>query len=151
MLNRACILFCCCFVFGCGGPKPYDVQAVITLDDKPLAEASVSLVAVRENATVKPATGTTDEEGNVTFKTEEKDGVLSGSYIVIISKKVEEKMLTNNEIRALAEAGIPYRANFIELVPEKYTRRETSDLKVKVGYWYTTNLTYNLRSIPPKP
>jgi hypothetical protein len=144
MLYRVCILLYCILLFGCGSSKPYSVQAVVTLDDKPLAGAEVSLVPVRENA--KSAFGITDEEGKVTFKTEELDGVLSGSYIVTVSKMDTEGVLSNNEIRALAERGIRYRSKMVEFAPEKYTRRETSDLKVKIGYWSSKNLTFPLRS-----
>ena len=132
---------------GCGSHKPYDVQAVVTLDDTPLAEAGVTLISIQKNAS--SAFGITDAEGNVTFKTKEMDGVLPGSYIAVITKEVEEKILTNNEIRAFAEAGIRYYPKMIELVPEKYTRRETSDLNVKIGYWYSLHLTFNLLSEKP--
>ena len=148
MLNRLCLLFCCCLIVGCGSPRPYDVRAVITLDGEPLAGAAVTFLPVRGNA--KSAFGVTDMEGTVTFKTavidgEAIDGVLSGSYIMIVSKTVEEQRLTNNEIRALAEAGIRYRPGIVELIPEKYTRRETSDLRIKIGYWQPTDLTFNLQ------
>jgi len=148
MLNRLCVLFCCCLIFGCGSPRLYDVRAVVTLDDKPLEGAAVTLLPVRKNAV--SAFGVTDTEGIVTFKTtvidgEVVDGVLPGSYTVIISKTTEERRLTNNEIRALAEAGIRYRPGIVELVPEKYTRRETSALQVRIGYWYPTDLTFNLQ------
>lgn len=139
---RYCVLFCCCLLLGCGSSKTYDVQATVTLDGTPLAEAEVTFVPLWGKA--KRAVGNTDQEGMVTFKTDERDGILPGSYTVIMSKVVDEKRLTNSEIRAFAEVGIPYREKKIELVPEKYTRSETSDLKAKVGYWYSPNLTFHL-------
>lgn len=144
MLYRSCILFCCCLIFGCGSPRPYDVRAVVTLDGKPFAGAEVSLLSVRDNTV--SAFGITNTEGEVTFKTDEIDGVLPDTYIVIISKIIEERRLSNNEIRALAESGIRYHPNMIELIPEKYTRRETSDLNVKVGYWHSKEWTFDLRT-----
>lgn len=148
MPSRLCFLFCCCLIFGCGSPKPYEVRAVVTLDGKPLDGAVVTFLPVREHAA--SAFGITDTEGIVTFKTtttgsEAVDGVLPGSYIVIVSKAIEERRLTNNEIRALAESGIRYRPGTIELVPEKYTRRETSHLQTKIGYWHPTELTFDLQ------
>jgi hypothetical protein len=72
--------------------------------------------------------------------------VLPGSYIVVVTKPVEEKRLSNDEIRAFAEIGIRYKSRNIEYVPEKYTRRETSSLRIKVGYWQTKELTFDLWS-----
>jgi len=119
------------------------------LDGKPFVEADVSLVSSKEDT--KSAFGLTDDEGNVAFKTEERNGVFPGTYTVLVSKTAEEKKLSNNEIRALAEKGIRYEANIIELVPQKYTRRETSDLKIKVGYWSSKNLIFDLHSDKPSP
>ena len=144
MLYRFCILCYCCLIFGCGNPRPYDIRAVITLDGESLVEAEVTLLPVRENAA--SAFGITDAEGKVAFKTGDVDGVFPGSYIVIISKTIEKKILTNNEIRALAEAGIPYRHGILELIPPKYTRRETTDLRARIGYWRSKDLTFDLRS-----
>ena len=129
---------------GCGSPRAYDVRAVVTLDGKPFAEAEVTLLPVRGNNV--SALGITDAAGEVVFSTEENSGVFSGSYIVLVSKTVEEKTLTNNEVRALAEVGIRYRPNMIELVPQEYTSRETSDLKVTIGYWHSKVLSIDLRS-----
>ena len=144
MLYRICVLFFCCLVVGCSSSRLYDVRAVVTLDDKPLAGAEVSFFLVRNNT--KSAVGVTGEDGQVTFKTAEADGVLPGTYVVTLSKTVEESRLSNNEIRALAEVGVPFRPKVTEFVPEKYTRCETSDLKVKIGYWSSKNLTFPLRS-----
>ena len=131
-------------MIGCGSPRPYDVRAVVTLDGNPLAEAEVFLFPVQEKDAT--AVGVTDTEGNVAFQTADADGVFPGSYIVVVSKIIEEKTLSNNEIRALAESGIRYRPNMIELVPKRYTRRESSDLKATVGYWRSKNWTFDLRS-----
>lgn len=141
---RFCILLFCCLILGCGSSRPYDVHAAVTLDDHPLPEANVTLVSVWKN---KPAaTGITDAEGHVTFKTGELDGVLPGTYVAVLSKIIEEKTLSNNEIRAFAEAGIRYVPKMIETVPQKYTKRETSDLKINVGYWHSPDRTLHLFS-----
>jgi len=149
MSYRLCILFCCCLLFGCGSPRTYDVQITFTLDGEPLAEAAVALLSVQENGT--SAVGITDENGEVVFKATEVDGtstggIATGSYIVTVSKTAEERKLTNNEIRALAEAGIQYSPDIVELIPEKYTRRDTSDLRVRIGYWHSMALTLDLHS-----
>ena len=144
---RISILVCCSLIFGCGSPKPYDIRAVVRLDGKPFVEAEVSLVSSKEGT--KSAFGMTDAEGNVVFRTEERDGVLPGIYTVIVSKTAEEKRLSNNEIRALAEMGIRYEINMVELAPEKYTRNETSDLTIKVGYWSSKNFVFDLHSVNP--
>jgi len=144
MSYRLCILFCCCLLFGCGNPRTYDVQITFTLDGEPLAEAAVALLSVQENGT--SAVGITDSEGIVSFSTGEIAGIVAGSYIVTVSKTAEERKLTNNEIRALAEAGIQYSPDIVELIPEKYTRRDTSDLRVRIGYWHSMALTLDIHS-----
>ena len=144
-----CLLFCCCLISGCGSSKPHDIQVVITLDDEPLAEAEVFLFSML--GSTPSATGTTNAEGEVAFKTKEMDGVLPGSYTMVVSKMVDEKRLSNDEIRALAEIGIQYRTQRIELVPPKYTQRETTDLTLKVGRWRTKELTFDLRSRKTSP
>ena len=141
---RYCLLFCCCLFFGCGGSRLYDVRAVVTLDGEPLTGAEVTLLPERRNAA--SATGVTDEEGGVTFTTADLEGVFPGSYRAIFSKTIEERRLTNNEVRALTEAGIQYRPNIVEVIPENYTRRETSGLRVQIGYWRDNNLTFDLRT-----
>jgi hypothetical protein len=141
---RLALLLCSCVIFGCGSPKSYNVQAVVTLDDKPFAEAQITLLSIWDGGT--SASGMTDSEGKVTFKMDEIEGVVSGTYIVTVSKTVEERTLSNNEIRALAELGIRYSPQMIELTPEKYTRRATSDLKIKVGYWASKQFSFELRS-----
>ena len=146
MQYRFCLLLCCCLILGCGSPKPYDVRAVVTLNGEPLVGAEVTLISLQRDARAKSAFGTTDEEGQVTFKTGDIDGVFSGSYIAVVSQRVEERTLTNNEIRAFAEVGIRYRPSVIELIPERYTRSETSNLRVRVGYWRSKDLMFNLQS-----
>ena len=145
-MYRLCLLLCCLFL-GCGNPSPYLVRAIVMLDDKPLTEAEVTLIPYQESSPVP--FGITDMQGNVSFTTDDKDGVFPGSYIVVISKEIEEKMLSNNEIRAFAEVGIRYRPKMVQLVPEKYTDSKTSGLKVHVGYWHSPDLTLSLWSNTP--
>ena len=162
---RLCLLLCCCLIFGCGSPRTYDVRIVVTLDGEPLEGATVVLLPVRENDA--SMTGITDMNGEVTFNTDDNTdentddnadtadtnvgGIVAGSYIVTVSKTVEERRLTNNEIRALAEAGIRYNPDIVELVPLRYTRRDTSDLRMRIGYWRSNVLTLDLLSEPFAP
>ena len=143
---RVCILFCC-LILGCGTPKLHAVRAVVTFDGKPLVGAEVLLLSVQNDT--GSASGITDMEGKVAFQTSGEEGVFPGTYVVIVSKIVEEQMLSNSEIRALAEIGIQYKPAMIELIPEKYTRRETSDLKMTVGYWHTKNAVFDIQSEKP--
>ena len=105
------------------------------------------MLPVRKNA--PSASGITDAHGEAVFKMEDKNGVLPGSYIVTVSKIVEERRLTNDEIRALAEVGTHYRPQMVELVSPKYTRRETSDLTIKVGYWQPSEWTFDILTEEP--
>lgn len=70
---------------GCGNGM-HDLRAKLTLDGKPLEGAVVTLLAAGE-ARTRSASGMSDAAGDVRFTTFEiNDGVLPGSYKVIVVK-----------------------------------------------------------------
>jgi hypothetical protein len=81
-LGAGLLLTCC---VGCGNGL-VDVVAQLKLDGKPLEKASVSLVSAGETQN-RSASGRTDAEGKVRFTTfEPNDGVLPGTYKVVVVK-----------------------------------------------------------------
>ena len=71
---------------GCGkrGPEIAPVEGMVTFQDKPLASANV-MFTPKEGG--RPATGTTDEQGQFQLTTFQKsDGAIVGEYDVIITK-----------------------------------------------------------------
>lgn len=70
---------------GCGGPEHPDVADVsgtVTLDGKPLAQASIMF---QPTAAGRPSLGTTDENGNYTLLyLDGVEGAMLGSHKVVI-------------------------------------------------------------------
>lgn len=86
-------LIVCC---GCGNGM-VDLRAKVTLDGQPLEGAAVTLFSSGEKRN-RPASGLSDAEGNVRFTTlTPNDGVLPGSYAVVVikaPKSVDEELAT---------------------------------------------------------
>ncbi|WP_145263394.1 carboxypeptidase-like regulatory domain-containing protein [Calycomorphotria hydatis] len=85
----------CLFMIGCGykveGPDIAPVRGMVTLDGKPLANASVEFqpinVAMSENGLGgSGANGFTDEAGQFTMYVGSRAGAQAGTYRVLISK-----------------------------------------------------------------
>jgi hypothetical protein len=71
-------------VAGCGGGS-VPVEGRVTLDDKPLANATVMLSPVRGTGP-GPFTGTTDAEGRFALKdTDKQGGPVPGEYMLMIA------------------------------------------------------------------
>ncbi|MEX0612830.1 MAG: carboxypeptidase-like regulatory domain-containing protein [Pirellulales bacterium] len=93
----AVLLLAACL--GCGRGT-VNVKAQITLDGQPLEGATVTLIGTGETKS-RPATGISDDEGNVQFTTfEPGDGVLPGEYKVLVSKmpKTVEEEFANVDL-----------------------------------------------------
>ena len=125
---------------GCGGgskrPKLYPATGTVTLDGKPLADATVSFVP----AVGPPSDGKTDASGKFTIMTSGQPGAPFGPNKVTVSKftgtatmpspgasaedmrKMYEKMYDKNK-KAGAEKGE---------VPAKYGRPDSSGLTADV-------------------
>src|SRR5262249_19879039 len=74
---------------GCGSGmgKTVKVEAIVTLDGKPISGATVQFVP-KENSTGRPASGVTGSDGHARMTTYNMgDGAEPGSYHVLISKK----------------------------------------------------------------
>lgn len=108
---------------GCGpaGPKLVPVSGVVTLDGQPLAEAGVLFQPAVGGP---PATGSTDASGRFELRTQNRPGAVLGEHRVSVTKQ-------QTSGPASGVAGLE-PVQVISLVPEKYTRPETSGLKVNV-------------------
>lgn len=125
---------------GCGKGL-VDLNALVTLDGKPLEGAAVSLVSVGQ-ARNRMASGMSDENGIVRFTTfQPNDGVLPGEYKVIViksPKNAEEEFATydrNNPEdvkRMMARERSGNVAYTPTLLPRAYLNPETSPLICKV-------------------
>jgi hypothetical protein len=132
---------------GCGGGEAVldteFVQGVVTLDGKPVAEATVVFVPVTEGKGVS-ATGRTDASGTYKLTAANtggaaataEGGTLPGEYYVGVTKSVSETPLSEEEA---FEKGVKYVApapgqapKLTHEVPQKYNKPLESGLKVTV-------------------
>ncbi|GHT19630.1 hypothetical protein FACS1894189_8520 [Planctomycetales bacterium] len=128
------------------------MQITVTLDGKPLEGAAVAVLPTKESTEARDAAGTTDTEGKAVLKSGVDLGLYPGTYTIMLSKKEQIGTPPSEEqLKAFAEKGIRYKPRMKEIVPNKYTNREFSDLKVEVSFWRNRlgrvkELTFNLVS-----
>lgn len=116
---------------GCGGdgrPPRVPVSGVITVDQKPVAEAAVMFLPV---AGGRPAIGTTDAAGRFVLTTfDDGDGAIIGEHKVSVTKvKVTGVTPTADGLSGTTEPG-GVQEEYI--VPKKYADPETSGLTATV-------------------
>ncbi len=113
-------------LWGCGGgsdsPPLGTVSGVVTLDDKPLANAEVTFQPDKGRASV----GQTDSDGNYTLAyTGSANGALIGSHRVVITSAVEAFSDESGEGKD--------REARPEILPPNYNTKTTLDAEVKAG------------------
>jgi hypothetical protein len=129
---------------GCGQPLPsgmpplYPTTLIITQDNVPLSGATV--IAVHEDfaSMPYPSGGTTDASGAVELKTNGKfHGVPAGKYIVTVSKLDSDIAIAPDAADTLSPEEYEKlrdkrEAHFFYVTERKFTRRETSPLRIEV-------------------
>ena len=126
LLNMTLLSLSFVFLSGCGGgsdtPPLGTVSGVVTLDEKPLADAEVTFQPEKG----RPSLGKTDSEGNYTLAyTVNENGALIGSHQVIITTAVEafsDETGAGNDREARPE-----------ILPAKYNAQTTLTAEVKPG------------------
>ena len=115
-----CLLVLACLGCGPGGPAIESVEGTVTLDGKPLPNASV--VFVPENG--RPAGATTDSQGHyvLTF-TEGRQGAMLGKHKVRISTASDPSETPDGE----PIPGTP------ETIPMKYNAQTELEFTVEAG------------------
>jgi len=108
----------CVMLFGCGGPKHYPVRGTVTLDGKPLPDASIAFTPEGEQGAA--AAATTDSQGNYRLQAAGSEGAQAGKYVVRISTFSE-----GNPDEEPPAPPIPER------VPAKYNIKTTLLREVK--------------------
>jgi hypothetical protein len=138
----AAILFCFLPLMGCGDKKEVSyetepVEGILTLDDKPIAGATVTFIPVTEGQGVS-ATGTTDESGKYTLTAVGKGagepgaGTLPGEYFVGVVKSEFPSAGDHTEGQASSADTAGKTTKMTHIIPEKYNDPKTSGLKVTV-------------------
>lgn len=125
---------------GCGDGL-VDLKAHVTLDGKPLPGASVALYGTGDTKN-RPAAGTSDGSGNVTFTTfAANDGVLPGEYKVVVIKSpgsVEEEMASYDrndpeDVKRMMQREAGGNVAFTpSVLPRYYLSPDTTPLSCKV-------------------
>jgi hypothetical protein len=111
---------------GCGsGPTPVPISGRVTLDNKPLANATLQFVpvaAAKDNTTQISSVGTTGEDGrySLTLNTDSNaKGALVGKYKVMITLG--------------AQSTADARPTFHKQLPERYNRKTELECEVPAG------------------
>jgi hypothetical protein len=127
------VFFLAVGAIGCGGARTSPVTGVVLLDGKPLAGATVTFVA---GGTGRDATGETDKEGQFTMSTfEPRDGVLPGTYKVVISLPEgtpDPKTYTTSEDAMSGAAKAPAKKKAGPTIADKYSRADLTPLTQEV-------------------
>jgi hypothetical protein len=128
---------------GCGGPGVdlVDVEGHVTLDGKPLPEATIIFTsATPESGTSRPSMAQTDDSGwyQLQYSTEHS-GVRPGKYRVTITTFRPQSLDSLEKV-------IP---RLPELVPETYNSKSTLEIDVKEGATFDFELKSDAPVVQP--
>src|SRR5688572_136090 len=121
----------CLLLAGCGS-KTSSVSGTVTLDGKPLPDATIQFVP---DGAGRDATGQTDKNGYFSMSTfKPGDGVVAGNYKVVVSPPLGEVDKTvhatsGDAMNAPAPKPVAKKASTF---PEKYTRPDQTPLTQEV-------------------
>jgi hypothetical protein len=129
------------FFTGCSPTKVpvFSVTGTVTYQGEPVENALVSFVP--ESSELRGASAMTESNGQFIVVTQgaKENGAMSGNYKILVIKLVEIDDAGNEIIRKPVveynpnneQVEIQYKQK--NLLPEKYAKRETTDLTVTVG------------------
>ncbi len=141
------VVFCFCALLlspllGCGGgaankgPALVPVEGVVTLDGKPLAEASVMFGT-------GSAVGETDANGHFVLKAQGgKTGCPVGEFKVIVEKWVKP----DGSVYRSADGVSPMDAGAKQQIPARYSDLEKTELKASVKKEGGNKFEFQLKS-----
>jgi hypothetical protein len=157
---RACFVICVFVgltmaVVGCGGVRRYPIEGIVTLDGKPERDAAITLMPA---AGGRPGLAFTDAGGRFIIREAGiVEGLMSGRYQVVVFKAIMSSVQAvrgpapgpHPEDQPVPLIDIPIGNQKIEryIVPERYTRPETSGLEVTVD-GPTKDLIFSLTTAP---
>ena len=131
MLRLSCPLLLV-LLLGCGGPNTKSVSGTVTLDGKPLADATIQFVP---DGAGRDATGQTDKNGYFSMSTfKPGDGVVAGNYKVVIAPPLGEvdKTVYGTAGDAMNAAAVKPVTKKASSFPEKYRRPDLTPLTQEV-------------------
>lgn len=127
-------------VAGCGGVRRYQIEGIVTLDGKPEKDAAITFIPA---AGGRPGLASTDADGRFVIREAGMvEGLVSGRYQVVVFKAIMSSVQTvrgpapgpHPEDQPVPLIDIPIGSQKIEryIVPERYSRPDTSGLEVTV-------------------
>jgi hypothetical protein len=127
------------FLAGCSpaGVPVFSVSGIVTYQGNPVENALVSFIP--ESPEARGASAMTESNGQFVVVTQgaKENGAMTGKYKITITKLIEIDNSGNEVIRKPVEYNpnnqqveIQYKQK--NLLPEKYAKRETTDLTVTV-------------------
>ena len=131
-------------IVGCNSKGVVPIQPRFLLDGEPLKDASVSFIRTGSEQG-RASFGVTDDDGVATLTTYEPlDGVLPGSYSVVVIKAPENPMTFDVEkadtsdvnvlirMSSMGDASRPRRRRVRTVIPVRYSDPGTTPLKCEV-------------------
>jgi len=123
----------------------YPVKGKITLDGAPLEGASITLSPSFTGENARTAGALSDASGAFSIQTlTDNDGAFPGEYLISVSKMVPDKVYTDAEYEAANAKGESLKVNAQNVLPAKYAKHQTSELKVTVVAGKNEALIINL-------
>ena len=136
-------------MIGCHNPdaRYTKVEGVVTYNQQPVEGASVTFLPKSSGADMEPASGLTDASGKFSLTSSQAirggAGILPGEYVILVTKIISPP---DPDYDAFAQGEINYdelQARYAKRdpnkipppknhLPEKYSRRDKTDLKAKV-------------------
>ncbi|MDR2641968.1 MAG: hypothetical protein LBC74_04165 [Planctomycetaceae bacterium] len=125
---------------GCSpaGVPVYSVTGTVTYQGKPVENALVSLIP--ESTEIRGASAMTNGNGQFVVVTQgaKENGAMLGEYKILVTKLIEVDDSGKEVIREQVKYNPNNNHNEIQyqqknLLPKKYTKRETTNLTVTVG------------------
>jgi hypothetical protein len=119
---------------GCSGKGPVKVNGSVTLDGKPLSNATVTFIP--EQGAGRNATGTTDQSGNFRLTTlKPDDGAMPGDYKVTVQQVEGAEAPPAADMKTAMEGYQKAVAKFkpkASIIPAKYSDPGKTTLRQKV-------------------
>ena len=149
-------VYLACLAAGCGGaredewtkrrPAVYPVRGKVLYKGEPVAEATVSFESIGSDKPVG-ASGLTDEDGEFGLTTfDPGDGAIAGEHRVMVLKAViEGEDLSYYDEKSPNYGKVPPPTKFKHLIPEKYSKFQTSGLTAKVESNDDNEITIELK------
>ncbi|REJ71819.1 MAG: carboxypeptidase regulatory-like domain-containing protein [Planctomycetota bacterium] len=146
---------CVVLLVGCGGPTEKEmpetapVSGTVMYNGSPVEGATVTLQPAAGSQDLKPASGTTDGQGQFTVSTfvsgsDYAEGAMPGDYAVTVTKTAGAGgEMSAEDLTGATKPDDAMEAGKSEL-PEKYADAATSGLTASVGADGAKNLKFEL-------